>query len=201
MRNVIIVAEVGSLSARAKMTTILISRPNSVYIRASNFRPSPNFSKKALHAFAQLLPPCIHCQEEGCFGKYAPLPPWGSIDLLKQGFCTPSPKGEARGPRAKSLLKQISRSEGGVFSNSSRLSVYWPFVFQRRRYRKLHPKWLSSIGRVELNTLPLWKINAKYHLCLDMSLFVRPREALFSCELQIVLALFFSYLLSLILLE
>ena len=28
------------------------------YVRAYNFRPSPNFSAKALRAFAQLLPPC-----------------------------------------------------------------------------------------------------------------------------------------------
>ena len=105
IRNIIIVAEVGSLSARAKMATILISRPNSVYVRVSNFRPSPNFSAKALRAFAQLLPPCIHYLE-------------------------------VRGRRIfQFILYQRVLT----------------FFFQRRRYWKLHPKWLGSIDSVEFN--------------------------------------------------
>ena len=105
IRNIIIVAEVGSLSARAKMATILISRPNSVYVRVSNFRPSPNFSAKALRAFAQHLPPCI---------QYL----------------------EVRGRRIfQFILYQRVLT----------------FFFQRRRYWKLHPKWLGSIDSVEFN--------------------------------------------------
>ena len=42
-----------------KSRPILISRQNSVYAKALNFRRSPNFSAKALRAFTQLLPPCF----------------------------------------------------------------------------------------------------------------------------------------------
>ena len=70
----------------------------------------------------------LHWREEGCIGNYAPR---GPRDLPKYWFCTPRPerlpegeaRGQSRGPRgAKSMLRQISRSEGGVISNGSRLS-------------------------------------------------------------------------------
>ena len=77
---------------------------------------------------------------------------------------------EARGPRgAKSLLRQISKSEGGVFYDSSRLeAVYWHF-FQRWRYRKLHPERLRSIDSVKSNTLPLWKKECMEFISLSKS--------------------------------
>ena len=70
----------------------------------------------------------LHWREEGCIRNYAPR---GPRDLPKYWFCPPRPerlpegeaRGQSRGPRgAKSMLRQISRSEGGVISNGSRLS-------------------------------------------------------------------------------
>ena len=58
-------------------------------------------------------------------------PPEAQEISQRRGFCTPRPerlpegeaRGQSRGPRgAKSMLRQISRSEGGVISNGSQLS-------------------------------------------------------------------------------
>ena len=123
-----------------------------------------------------------------------PVPaPRGSRDLPKQWFCTLKPKGEARGPRAKSLFRQISRSEGGVFSNSSRLSVYWHSFFRA--------------GGIENYTLNGWSVltaSNSIHSPMEKEwiyLCGLDRQTFFCCELENVFALFFSYLLSLILLE
>ena len=87
----------------------------------------------------------IYCPEEGCIGKYAPL----RIDRFAEARILHP---EARGLRcAKSLLRQISRSEGHIFpihlDSSQCIDILF---FHRGRFRKLYPKWL-----------PLWKKDGK----------------------------------------
>ena len=45
------------LQKKVRKSRQILIRDKIAYVRALNFRPSPNFSAKALRAFVQLLPP------------------------------------------------------------------------------------------------------------------------------------------------
>ena len=65
----------------------------------------------------QLFIGLIHCREEGCIGKYTPR---GPRDFPRAGILHPEARG-VQNPRTR----EISRAEGGVFSDASRLEAVY----------------------------------------------------------------------------
>ena len=64
----------------------------------------------------------VHWREEGCIGKYTPR---GPRDFPKAGILHPEAREIARGRSPR----EISRAEGGVFSNASRLEAVYGHSF------------------------------------------------------------------------